>query len=91
MSKLERHNIMIDPETWKILKELKRIQNKSISEILREAINQLLNSKKYNKTYFKIMTNASYCDDKENEELTRILDSLTEKDLEVVDEYELHR
>ncbi len=35
------------------------------------------------------MSKAPFCDDEENEELTRILDSLTEEDLKVVDEYDL--
>lgn len=64
MLKLERHNITIDAETWKILGELKRIQNKSISEIIRESINELLKKHKYNKVYFKMMANTPFCDRK---------------------------
>lgn len=43
--------------------------------------------KKYNNIYFQIMSKVKFCDDEENEELTRILDDLTEEDLKVVDEY----
>ncbi|WP_368494356.1 ribbon-helix-helix protein, CopG family [Marinitoga sp. 1138] len=88
---LERHNIMIDPETWKILQELKRIQNKSISAILREAVNSFLETNKYNKVYFKMMANVPACDDQENKELTEMLETLTEDDLKVVESYEIHR
>ncbi|WP_036226246.1 ribbon-helix-helix protein, CopG family [Mesoaciditoga lauensis] len=91
MLKFERHNITMDSETWKILEELKRIQNKSISEIIREAIKELLKNHKYNKVYFKLMANTPFCDEEENEELTKILDLLNEDDLKIVDEYELHR
>ncbi len=88
---LERHNIMIDSETWKILQELKRIQNKSISSILREAVNTFLEVNKYNKIYFKIMSSVSVCDDEENKELTEILETLNDDDLKIVEKYEIHR
>jgi len=39
--------------------------------------------------YFKIMATSEPCDPEENEELTRILDQMTEEDLEIVDSYEL--
>jgi len=35
------------------------------------------------------MASASVCNDEENKELTKILDSLREKDLEIAEEYEL--
>ena len=39
---------------------------------------------KFNSLYFKLMAAVPLRDEKENEELTKVLDSLTEEDLEVV-------
>ena len=79
-----RHNIMIDDELWKTLSELKKTLDKSISQILEEAVIEYLERHKYNSLYFKLMASVPPCDDEENEELTKILDSLTEEDMEVV-------
>jgi len=79
-----RHNIMMDDEIWKILSELKRIMGKSVSKILEEAVNEYLKRYRFNSLYFKLMATVPPCDEEENEELTKILDTLTEEDLEVV-------
>lgn len=79
-----RHNITMSKEVWTILNELKKSLDKSISEILEEAVLEYLERHKYNSLYFKLMANAELCDDEENEELTKILDSLTKEDMEVV-------
>ncbi len=79
-----RHNIMMDDEIWKILSELKRIMGKSVSKILEEAVNEYLKRHRFNSLYFKLMATVPPCDEEENEELTKILDTLTEEDLEVV-------
>jgi hypothetical protein len=62
---------------------------KSASEIIETALWNLIKTEGYNSLYFKIMANAEPCDPEENEELTRILDQMTEEDLEIVDSYEL--
>lgn len=85
----ERHNITMSASAWEILKKLKVIQKKSISEIIEESLMRELKEKGYNPTYFKIMSSVLECDDKENAEITKALDSLKEDDLEVADEYEL--
>jgi len=85
----ERHNITMSAFAWEILKKLKVIQRKSISEIIEESLMRELKEKGYNPTYFKIMSSVLECDDKENAEITKALDSLKEDDLEVADEYEL--
>ena len=87
----ERHNIMLKPSSWKILKELKKVQGKSASEIIEHALWSLIKTEGYNSMYFKIMATTEPCDPEENEELTRILDQMTEEDLKVVRRYELHR
>ena len=80
-----RRNITMNNETWTVLNELKKVLDKSISEIVEEAVLEYLKKHKFNSLYFKLMTAVSPCDEKENEELTKILDNLTEKDLEVVE------
>jgi len=85
----ERHNIMMKPSSWKVLKELGRVQGKSASEIIETALWNLIKTEGYNSMYFKIMATSEPCDPEENEELTRILDQMTEEDLEIVDSYEL--
>ncbi len=85
----ERHNITLSPQTWKVLKGLKRVQGKSVSELIEIAVWSLAKSEKYDSVYFKIMSSVSPLDDKENKELTDILDSLTDADLEVASRYEI--
>lgn len=85
----KRHNIMLAQPTWIILKELKRIHEKSVSKILEEALWNYIETKGYNSLYFKLMADVKPCDDKENDELTKILDDMTEEDLEVVRSYEI--
>lgn len=85
----QRHNLTFSPEIWKILTELKRVQGKSISQVVEDAVRSHIRSEGYNKAYFKMMSDSEYCDDVENDELTKVLDSLTEPDLEVAAEYEL--
>ena len=87
----ERHNIMMTPSSWKVLKELRRVQGKSASEIIEMALWNLIKTEGYNSLYFKIMATTEPCDPEENEELTKILDQMTEEDLKVVRRYELHR
>ena len=87
----ERHNIMLKPSSWKVLKKLKRIQGRSASEIIEHALWNLIKTEGYNSMYFKIMATTEPCDPEENEELTRILDKMTEEDLKVSRSYELNR
>jgi len=79
-----RHNITMSDETWTILNELKKVLDKSASEILEEAVNEYLEKHRFNSLYFKLMATVPPCDEEENEELTQVLDSLTEEDTEVV-------
>ena len=85
----ERHNITLSPKIWKALQTLKRLQGQSVSDILEEAVKELVKSKNYNSTYFKIMSSVGPCDDKENEELSQLLDELKDNDLKVVETYQL--
>jgi len=85
----QRHNIMMRPSAWRILNELKRIQGESASEIIERSLWRFIESEGYNSLYFKIMSTVEPCDAEENAELTRILDTMSEKDLEIVDGYEL--
>ena len=85
----ERHNITLSPQTWKVLKGLKRVQGKSISELIEIAVWSHAKNEKYDSVYFKIMSSVSPVEDKENKELTDLLDSLTETDLEVVNRHEI--
>lgn len=84
-----RHNLTFSPEVWKILSLLKETQNKSISEILEQAVLNLVKSEKYNGAYFKIMKTATFCDDVENAELISLLDRIARKDLDIDEEYEI--
>ncbi len=87
----ERHSIMMRPSAWKILNELKRLHNTSNSELLEEALWFFLKAKKYNPLYFKLMTTVAPCEPEENEELTKLLDDMTEDDWKIASEYELPR
>lgn len=85
----ERHNIMINPFIWEILKKIEIIKRKSISKIIEESVIKMLKEEGYNTTYFKIMSSILECNDKENTEIIKVLNSLTEEDLKVAEEYEL--
>ncbi|MFC2083951.1 hypothetical protein ACFLS9_02740 [Bacteroidota bacterium] len=89
MATKQRHSITLSPSVWNILKLLKKTQGKSISEILEISVRELVKKEGYNKTYFKIMATAKPVNDKENKELTKLLDSLNEDDLEIVEKYKL--
>lgn len=79
-----RHNINLKNKTWSILQELKRIQNKSISNIIDEAIEKYLKDMGYNTLYFKLLTTLPEVSDEENSEILNELKSLTDEDMEVV-------
>jgi len=85
----ERHNLTLSKETWELLRKVKEIEGKSISSILEESFLMYLKKKNYNPVYFKIMLTTPPCDSKEEEELTKILDNLSDEDLEIAEEYEL--
>jgi hypothetical protein len=84
-----RHNITLSQDIWKVLLLLKNVNGKSVSETIELCVKKFLANQGYQSTYLKIMSSVSACDDDENEELTKILDTLTEDDLEVSDEYRL--
>ena len=84
-----RHSITISDPLWSVLKELKNVQNTSISSIIEKSVKNYIKDKKYNSVYFKIMGSVSECDDDENLELSNILDSLTDEDMEIVESYKL--
>ena len=85
----EKHNITLSPKTWNTLKVLKRIRGQSISKLIEEGVEQLIRTKKYNPVYFKIMSSTEYCSESENKELTKLLNSITEDDLTIAEEYDL--
>ena len=85
----ERHNLTLSSRLWTIVKEINRLTGKSISKIIEEATWKFVEKEGYNRAYFKLMTETLPCSDKENEELTKILNSLGEEDLEVVEEKEI--
>ncbi|MFB6226664.1 MAG: ribbon-helix-helix protein, CopG family, partial [Candidatus Paceibacteria bacterium] len=85
----ERHSITISPEVWEILENLKQTKNKSISELIENAVKKQIKDEGYNATYFKMMADTEYVSDEENEELTKALDKLDDEDLEIADEYEV--
>lgn len=80
---------MFSDDIWRLLQQLKKIQGKSISELIETAILKMMKDNNYNEIYFKIMSESTYCSDKENEELSLLLDSLSARDLEIAEEYEI--
>ena len=79
----KRHNLVLSDETWAILNELKRLKGISISAIIEETVKTYLKANKYNELYFKLHGISPFCDEKENNELTEILDNLSEEDMEI--------
>lgn len=58
-----KHNITLSSQTWNALQALKRLQGKSVNEIVEEAAAVLVKNKKYNSTYVKIMCSVNECDE----------------------------
>ncbi|TYC03102.1 MAG: hypothetical protein FXF54_01225 [Kosmotoga sp.] len=83
------HNIMLANSSWKVLEELKRVHSTSASKILEEALWHYIETKGYNSLYFKLMSDVKPCNNVESEELTEILDNMTEEDFKVVRSYEI--
>ncbi|WGS65906.1 hypothetical protein [Marinitoga aeolica] len=82
--KKSRHNINLKNKTWMILQELKKIKNKSISNIIDEAVDKYLKDSEYNTLYFKLLSTLPEVSDEENIEILNELKKLTNEDMEVV-------
>ena len=85
----KRHSITVSQSTWEILKKLRALHDKSISRIIEESVLKMLKEDGYNTTYFKIMASVPECDEEENAELTKALDSLKDEDIKIAEEYDL--
>lgn len=86
-----RKNLTISPDIWATLETLKRIQGKSISDIIEVSVRSYVKTEKINPIYIKMMTDPSikYMSKKENDEITAILDNMTEDDLRPGGELEI--
>ena len=83
-----RKNITITPSLWEIVRSIGKIQGKSASALIEESIKLYLKKENINRAYMKMMQ-APYLDDEENAEISRALDRLSEKDLDIGGEVEL--
>jgi len=86
-----RKNLTISEDVWAILETLKRIQGRSISDIIENSVKKYVKLEKINPLYLKMMTdpNVKYMSQKENNEITTILDNMTEEDMKPGAELEL--
>ena len=80
-----RHNIMMDEEVWQLLKEARMATDKSISQILEEAVKEYIERHKKDSLKLMLLSSIPYVDEEEEKELTELLDSLTQEDLEVAE------
>jgi len=81
---LVKKNIVIDNEIWAKLKLLSKINDDlSISEIIRQAIDKFLESKKKDLD-FQLKLQCDYVDDEEQKEIEETLAGLSREDLTVV-------
>jgi len=88
ITKKERHNLVMSPQVWHILSELRKIKSESISTILEDMVLNYLKNNNFDTVYFKIMS-SPYCDSNESLKISKALDSLTSDDLEIVEEHSL--
>ncbi|RKX55388.1 MAG: hypothetical protein DRP24_05055 [Thermotoga sp.] len=84
----KKHTVTLDTTIWAILKELKRIKNKSIGEVIEEVVEKFIDTE-YNPLYFYLKVKVPKVSDRENEKLEKILDSLTDDEWTVTESYEL--
>lgn len=81
---LVKKNIVIDNEIWAKLRLLSKINNDlSISEIIRQAIDKFLESKKKDLD-FQLKLQCAYVDDAEQLDIEESLAELSKEDLAVV-------
>ncbi len=81
---LVKKNIVIDNEIWAKLRLLSKINDDlSISEIIRQAIDKFLESKKKD-LYFQLKLQCAYVDDAEQLDIEESLAELSKEDLAVV-------
>ena len=84
-----RHNLTIDSEIWKTLGLIAEVQKKSsISSVIEDLVKFYISKNNINPLYFKIMASSDFCDDEENKQIIKSLDSLNEDDLEIESEIE---
>lgn len=86
-----RKNLTISQDVWTVLEALKRIQGKSISDIIENSVKKYVKLEKINPLYIKMMTdpNVKRMSKKENDEITAILDNMTEDEMKPGAELEL--
>lgn len=84
MKTLERKNIMIESNKWKILKMLSETDNnRSISKIVSEAVDKYINEEINNNLAFKLKMIAmdKYISQEEENEIVNDLESMSIDDL----------
>lgn len=86
-----RKNLTISPDIWATLETLRRIQGKSISDIIETSVRSYVKTEKISSLYLKIMTDPDIkvMSQKESDEITAILDKMTEEDLRPGGEIEI--
>lgn len=86
---LVKKNIVIDNEIWSKLRILSKINDDlSISEIIRQAIDKFLESKKKDLD-FQLKLQCAYVGDEEQRNIEEFLAELSKEDLAVVRKYKL--
>jgi len=81
---LVKKNIVIDNEIWAKLRLLSKINDDlSISEIIRQAIDKFLESKKKDLD-FQLKLQCAYVDDEEQRDIEKSLAELSKEDMAVV-------
>jgi len=88
MQTKQRRNITIKPSLWELLKKIGQIQGKSASSLIEESVLLYLKEENINEAYLKMM-HVSEVSDQENEEITKILDTLKPEDLEKGEELDV--
>jgi len=88
MQTKQRRNITIKPSLWELLKKIGQIQGKSASSLIEESVLLYLKEENINEAYLKMM-HVSEVSDQENEEITKILDTLKPDDLEEGEELDV--
>ena len=78
---MEKKTIMIDEKLWEAARTASFISRKSVSQIIREALEEHLN-KHY--PIVRRFLSIEYVDEKEEKEILEELSSLTEEDLKIV-------
>lgn len=80
-------NVRLDEKMLDDLKKVAKVYEVNYSDLIREGISNILQIKE-NDAYYKLVSGIEYMDEEEEKEITALLQSMADDDLEIVEKKE---